>query len=223
MCFAQRWLRHAIGRRRGRLPRARGCKPAAQLPRVCSITLLAFPTLNFEGRTMTQRISCHPDSRRRHRPRNRRLDTGRARRAGCALRLGPAGRRAGRCQGRWRPAAAGGAGQHPAHAPGAEGAAGNALRAAATARRTCACARNSSSTPTCVRHAPSCPAAASTRSTWWWCARTSKACTSATSTTCRSTTTRTRWPWPPASTPAPAAAGCWNSPSSMRWPPGARR
>jgi isocitrate dehydrogenase (NAD+) len=36
---------------------ARPCKPAAQSPRVCSITLLAFPTLNFEGRNMTQRIS----------------------------------------------------------------------------------------------------------------------------------------------------------------------
>jgi isocitrate dehydrogenase (NAD+) len=35
----------------------RACKPADQLPRVCSITLLAFPTLNFEDRTMTQRIS----------------------------------------------------------------------------------------------------------------------------------------------------------------------
>jgi isocitrate dehydrogenase len=30
---------------------------------------------------------------------------------------------------------------------------------------------------------PSSRAGASTRSTWWWCARTSKACTSATSTT----------------------------------------
>ena len=58
--------------------------------------------------------------------------------------------------------------------------------------------RNSSSSPTSVPPAPSCPAAASRTWTSSWSGRTSRASTSASSTSCRSVTTRARSPnrWP---------------------------
>ena len=69
----------------------------------------------------------HPDSRRRHRPRDRRCDAGRARRFARPVRLGSPDRRPRRRPSGRRPAAESDARQHPPYAPRAEGPVGNAV------------------------------------------------------------------------------------------------
>ena len=110
-----------------------------------------------------------------------------------AFRLGNASGRHGRGRGIRRSAARGHARQHPPHAAGAEGPADDAGRRRlplverAPARGVQALRQPASGAHTDSR------AAATTTSTSSWCARTSRACTSASSTTFRSTATRTRW------------------------------
>jgi len=136
----------------------------------------------------------HPDSRRRNRTRNH------GRRLGALDALGAPFSWTVRSPD-WRgesgerPASGQDHRQHPAHAPRAQGPL-ETPSGGAIAPPTCAFARSSSCTRTCARRARSFPAGASTTSIWWWCARISKASTSGTSTSSRSTTIRTRSPWP---------------------------
>ena len=92
-------------------------------------------------------------------------------------------------------------------------------------RRMCGCASNSSSMPICGRRELSSPAADSTTLISLSCAKISRACTSDTRPTFKSTMTRTPWPWPRASTRGKAAAACSSSHSrcdsdgaKKKWP-----
>ena len=170
---------------------------------------------------MTYDVDAH--SGRRDRPGDHRADGAGARGHRPPLQLGRGARRHGGGRGHRHPAARRHRREHPQERGSRSRGRSRRRSAPGSARSTSGSGRNSSCSPTCGRRVPSCRAAGSRTWTSCWCARTSRGCTSGSSTSSRSATIRGRWPSRWRSSPARAASGSCATPSSTRSAAAGRR